>query len=50
MTESEICNRTPTLVSSEMLLGSREAAQELGIYIDDTLREYQIDPTLPVTK
>lgn len=48
MTEIESCNRTPILVSSEMLLGTREAAQELGIYIDDTLREYQIDPKLLV--
>mgnify|MGYP001825581443 FL=1 len=36
----------PLLVSSEMLLGSREAAQELGIDILDSLRKYQIDPGL----
>jgi len=36
----------PLLVSSEMLLGSREAAQELGIDIFDSLRKCQIDPGL----
>ena len=34
------------LVSSELLLGSNEAAEELGIDIFDSLRKYQIDQGL----
>jgi AraC-like DNA-binding protein len=39
----------PVLVSSEMLLGSREAAQELGVDITDLLRDHDIDPTILVS-
>jgi AraC-like DNA-binding protein len=37
---------SPLLISSEMLLGSLEAAQELGINLDPILREYRIAPSL----
>lgn len=36
----------PRLVSSEILLGCLEAAQELGIDLNPTLREYRIEPGL----
>jgi AraC-like DNA-binding protein len=41
-------NEPPRMVRSSILLGCREAAQELGIDLGSTLREYRINPGLLV--